>query len=97
MNRRARPAPERRTGSRTRGTRLLKVVTAGRLGFPHARQVLRIQRKRRRIGTRRWQTETVYAITDLQAHQASPDELATWGRGHWTIEVRHEALRSGRG
>lgn len=31
-------------------------------------------------------TETVYAITDLAPHQARPDELAAWIRGHWQIE-----------
>ena len=34
----------------------------------------------------RWHTETVYAITDLAPHQASPAELAAWIRGHWQIE-----------
>ena len=28
----------------------------------------------------------VYAITDLAAHEARPDELAGWIRGHWQIE-----------
>ena len=28
----------------------------------------------------RWRTETVYATTDLPAHQARPDELAAWIR-----------------
>jgi hypothetical protein len=62
--------------------------------FPHARQVLRITRRRRALGARRWTTETVYAITDLAWEQATARELAEWARGHWTIEVRHEvALR----
>ena len=40
-----------------------------------------------RTGRRgRWHSETVYAITDLRPHQARPDELATWIRGHWQIE-----------
>jgi hypothetical protein len=30
-----------------------------------------------------WRTETVYAITDLRTHQARPDDLAAWIRGHW--------------
>jgi Transposase DDE domain len=34
----------------------------------------------------KWRTETVYAITDLRPHQARPDELAAWIRGHWQIE-----------
>ena len=37
-------------------------------------------------GARKWRTETVYAITDLRPHQARPDELAAWIRGHWQIE-----------
>jgi hypothetical protein len=28
----------------------------------------------------------VYAITDLPPHQARPDQLAAWIRGHWQIE-----------
>jgi predicted transposase YbfD/YdcC len=66
--------------------RRIQVVSVNGLLFPHARQVLRIQRKRRRLGATKWQTETVYAITDLPAEQASPEELATWAREHWTIE-----------
>jgi hypothetical protein len=34
----------------------------------------------------RWHTQTIYAITDLRPHQARPDELAGWLRGHWEIE-----------
>jgi predicted transposase YbfD/YdcC len=66
--------------------RRIQVVSVDGLLFPHARQVLRIQRKRRRLGAKKWQTETVYAITDLPAEKASPEELATWSREHWTVE-----------
>ncbi|GAA4264279.1 hypothetical protein [Dactylosporangium darangshiense] len=31
-------------------------------------------------------TETVYAITDLLAHQTKPWQLTDWVRGHWSIE-----------
>uniref|UniRef100_A0AAU1UMC6 Transposase n=1 Tax=Streptomyces sp. NBC_00119 TaxID=2975659 RepID=A0AAU1UMC6_9ACTN len=31
-------------------------------------------------------TETVYAVSDLATHQASPAEIAAWARGHWIIE-----------
>ncbi|MER5225178.1 ISAs1 family transposase [Streptomyces flaveus] len=77
--------------SRDRGhgreeVREVKVVTAGGLLFPHARQVVRIYRRRRRIGAKRWATETVYAVTDLSAEQATPTEIAAWARGHWIIE-----------
>lgn len=54
--------------------------------FPHARQVLPIQRRRRLHGAKKWSSETVYAITDLPAEQASAAEIAAWARGHWTVE-----------
>ena len=79
-----------------REIRTIKVVTiAAGIEFPHATQALQITRKTRpatsRSGRRgRWRTETVYAITDLAPHQARPDELAAWIRGHWQIEVRRE-------
>ncbi len=75
-----------------REIRTLKVVTiAAGIEFPHARQAVQITRKTRPVSARtgrkgRWHTETVYAITDLGPHQARPDELAAWIRGHWQIE-----------
>ena len=66
--------------------RELQVVTVDGLLFPHARQAMRIRRKRRRIDTRKWSTKSVYAVTNLEAHEASPAELAAWSRGHWIIE-----------
>jgi predicted transposase YbfD/YdcC len=66
--------------------REIQVLTVDELLFPHARQVARIRRKRRRLGTRQWTTETVYAITDLPAQQANAEEIATWAREHWTVE-----------
>ena len=70
--------------------RELQALTVHDLLFPHARQVLRITRRRRALGARRRTTGTVYAITDLAREQATARELAGWARGHWTIEVRHE-------
>jgi predicted transposase YbfD/YdcC len=75
-----------------REIRTLKVVTiAAGIEFPHARQAIQVVRKTRRVNARsgktgKWRTETVYAITDLAPHQARPDELAGWIRGHWQIE-----------
>jgi predicted transposase YbfD/YdcC len=66
--------------------RLVQVVTVNALLFPHARQVMRVVRKRRVLGTRRWSKETVHALTDLTAEQSTAAELAGWLRGHWTIE-----------
>lgn len=75
-----------------REIRTLKVVTVaasidGGIAFPHARQAVQILRRTRPVSARtgrkgRWHTETVYAITDLAPHQARPDELAAWVRGH---------------
>jgi predicted transposase YbfD/YdcC len=31
----------------------------------------------------------IYAITSLDAHQATPAQLAAWIRGHWQIEALH--------
>jgi predicted transposase YbfD/YdcC len=75
-----------------REIRSLKVVIiAAGIEFPHARQAIQVTRRTRPVNARtgrkgRWHIETVYAITDLDPHQARPDELATWIRGHWQIE-----------
>jgi hypothetical protein len=55
--------------------RLVQVVTADGLLFPHAAQVLRIQR-RRLYGAKKWSSETVHAITDLP-EQARAAEIAS--------------------
>jgi hypothetical protein len=60
--------------------------------FPHARQALKIVRRRRGRGGR-WSVQTVYAITSLDARQADPALLATWVRGHWNIEARLHWVR----
>ncbi len=80
------------TGHGRREIRILKVVTipAG-IAFPHARQAIQLTRRTRPVSARtgkkgRWRTETVYAITDLAPHEAQPEELAAWIRGHWQIE-----------
>jgi predicted transposase YbfD/YdcC len=71
-----------------REIRTLKVVTiAAGILFPRAAQAVQLRRRTRPLSGRgRWRTETVYAITDLRPHQARPDELAAWIRGHWQIE-----------
>jgi predicted transposase YbfD/YdcC len=80
------------TGHGRREIRVLKVVTiAAGIAFPHARQAIQVIRRTRPISARtgrkgRWHTETIYAITDLAPHEARPDELAAWIRGHWQIE-----------
>jgi len=75
-------------------TRTVKMtaVAAG-LGFPHARLALQVQRRSRRAGSRRWRTETVYAITDLTLSQTTAAELADALRAHWGIENRLHWVR----
>jgi hypothetical protein len=70
-------------------TRRLQVTTVAGLDFPHATQAIRITRRARPLGSRRWRTVTVYAVTSLTAAQASPARLADWIRGHWGIEAHH--------
>jgi predicted transposase YbfD/YdcC len=57
--------------------------------FPHAAQAIKVVRRRRALGSRKWTTVTVYAITSLTAAQADPMLLARWLRGHWAIEALH--------
>jgi hypothetical protein len=67
--------------------RAIKVVTVSAgLAFPHAAQAIQITRRTRRPASRKWRTETSYAITSLPAARARPDQLARWIRGHWKIE-----------
>jgi predicted transposase YbfD/YdcC len=74
--------------------RTLKVVTVDDgILFPHAAQAIQVTRKIRKRNSRKWRTETVYAVTDLTADHARPDQLATWLRGHWCIEVRLHWVR----
>ncbi len=60
----------------------------GGIAFPHARLALRIPGRRRPTGGRETR-ETVYAVTSLDARQATPAELAAAVRGHWSIEALH--------
>ena len=59
----------------------------------HAAQAIQIVRRRKPLGSRKWSTETVYAVTSLTAAQARPDQLAAALRGHWAIEDRLHWVR----
>ena len=70
--------------------RSLKVtaVAAG-IAFPHAAQAIQVVRRRRPLSgknSKKWSSETVYAVTSLTAARASPAQLAGILRGHWLIE-----------
>jgi hypothetical protein len=75
-------------GHGRREIRTLKILSVSTgIDSPHAAQAIQIRRRRRRLDQpKRFTTETVYAITDLLAHQAKPIHLADWIRGHWSIE-----------
>jgi predicted transposase YbfD/YdcC len=91
------PVADRHTdrGHGRREIRTLKILSvATGIDFPHAAQAMQIRRRRRRLDEpKRFTTETVYAITDLLAHQAKPMHLADWIRGHWSIENRTHWVR----
>ena len=74
--------------------RIVKAATVQTgIVFPHARQAIQITRKTRRLDSKKWTTETVYAITSLAAEQVTAAELASWIRGHWAIENRLHWVR----
>jgi predicted transposase YbfD/YdcC len=71
-------------------SRRIKITAVGAgIGFPHAHLAIQIQRRRRPTGSTRWSSETVYAVTSLQWHQARPELVAEAIRGHWRIEALH--------
>ena len=81
-------------GRAERRTLKVTAVAAG-LAFPHAAQAIQIVRRRRplRENSKKWSTETVYAVTSLTVTQASPAQLAGILRGHWSIEDRLHWVR----
>jgi len=82
-------------GHGRREIRTLKILSVSTgIEFPDAAQAIQIRRRRRRLDEpKRFTTETVYAITDLQAHQAKPMQLADWIRGHCSIENKTHWVR----
>jgi predicted transposase YbfD/YdcC len=70
----------------------LTSVTAG-IGFPQARLAIQITRRRRSLTSRKWRTETVYAITDMTYREIRADQIADAIRGHGGIENRLHWIR----
>jgi len=94
------------TGHGRREIRTIQVTDApADLGFPHAAQVFLIERYttrtlRKRIkNSRRYKTVqvktavAVLGITSLSAREAAPEHLATYVRGHWSIENKIHWVR----
>jgi len=84
----------RGTGHGRTETRTLKAAHLNGLDFPHARQAIKITRRRKDTATGKTSRQTVYAVTSLTSAHARGQDLARLVREHWSIEVRHEvALR----
>ncbi|MGW1506736.1 ISAs1 family transposase [Streptomyces mirabilis] len=86
---------DREIGHGRRETRVTRALTVTDLGldFPHAAQAVRILRHRTDRTTGTVSRQTVYAITDLSSHQASPQRLVHLARSQWTIENRLHFVR----
>jgi predicted transposase YbfD/YdcC len=67
-----------------RATKVVAVSTG--ILFPHALQAIQITRKTRKLNSKKWRTEVVYAVTSLTAAQATDAELAACIRSHWSVE-----------
>jgi predicted transposase YbfD/YdcC len=70
-------------------TRTLKAAHVARLDFPHARQAIKITRRREDTATCKVSRETAYAITSLTSAEATAQDLARLVREHWSIEAHH--------
>lgn len=65
----------------------LQILSAPRgIGFPYARQLIRITRDRLVTKTGKRSVEVVYAVCSLPFDEARPTQIATWLLGHWGIE-----------
>jgi predicted transposase YbfD/YdcC len=73
-------------------TMKLTAIAAG-IAFPGAALALQVTRRRKALTGKKWQTETVHAITDLTLEQTSPAQLADALRAHWGIENRLHWVR----
>ena len=63
------------------------------LDFPYVRQVCCIRREVTHLTTNKKTIELVYGITSLPPEKATPEQLLTLNRGHWSIENRLHYVR----
>jgi predicted transposase YbfD/YdcC len=74
--------------------RTLQILTAARgIGFPYAKQVIRITRERLVNATGQSSVEVVHAVCSLPFEHARPATIAGWLRQHWGIENRVHWVR----
>jgi predicted transposase YbfD/YdcC len=82
-----------RRESRTLKLAALRNAVTGGILFPHAQLAVQIVRRRRPATSKRWHSETVYAVTDLSWQQIRADQLAEAVREHWHVENRLHWIR----
>ncbi|MFL1376801.1 ISAs1 family transposase [Nocardiopsis protaetiae] len=71
-------------------TRTVKAIDlAGRTGFPHAVQAVRVRRYVRDLRTGEVSWTCAYAVTSLEVGQADAARVGALVRGHWGIEAWH--------
>jgi len=94
------------TGHGRREVRTIQVMDApADLGFPHPAQVFLLERyttrtlRKRTKGSRRYKTVqvktavAVLGVTSLSSREAAAEHLATYVRGHWSIENKIHWVR----
>jgi predicted transposase YbfD/YdcC len=79
----------RDTGHGRTETLTLKTAHVTGLDFPHARQAIKITRRRQDTTTRKTTRQTVYAIASLTSAHATAQDLARLVREHWPVEAHH--------
>ena len=82
-----------RRESRTLKLAALHNAATGPILFPYAQLAAQIVRRRRPTTSKRWHTETVYAVTDLSWQQTRAGQLAEAIREHWHVENRLHWIR----
>jgi predicted transposase YbfD/YdcC len=82
-------ATSRETGHGRSETRTLKTAHVQDLDLPHARQAIKITRRRHNIRTGKTSRQNVYAVTSLSATAATGGDLARLLREHWSVEAGH--------
>ncbi|WP_436319330.1 ISAs1 family transposase [Streptomyces nigra] len=82
---------DREAGHGRRETRSVRTLTVTSLGldFPYLTQAAKIHRHRTDLRTGKITRETIYAITDLTAREASPQAIGQLARAQWGIEAVH--------
>ncbi|MFF7988097.1 ISAs1 family transposase [Streptomyces sp. NPDC007901] len=85
-----------RTAHGRRESRSIKTCSLaeslGGIAFPHAVLAIRVHRRRKPTGKPETR-ESVYAVTSLDSHHATPADLAAAIQGHWGIENSSHHIR----